>query len=35
LGLTKGFEVESFRKRYRAEVSNRAPYDPERRKILL
>jgi sarcosine dehydrogenase len=35
LGLTKGFEVESFGKRYPAQVSDRAPYDPERRKILL
>ena len=35
VGLTKGFEVESFGKRYPAQVSDRAPYDPERRKILL
>jgi sarcosine dehydrogenase len=35
LGLTKGFEVESFGKRYPAQVSDRAPYDSERRKILL
>jgi glycine cleavage system aminomethyltransferase T len=33
LGLTKGFEIESFRKRYPAQVSDRAPYDPDRLRI--
>ena len=34
VGLTKGFEIESFGKRYSAVVSERPPYDPERRKIV-
>jgi len=34
VGLTRGFEIESFGKRYPAQVSERAPYDPERRKIV-
>jgi glycine cleavage system aminomethyltransferase T len=34
VGLTRGFEIESFGKRYPAQASERAPYDPERRKIV-
>ena len=33
-GRTRGFEIESFGRRYPAQVSERAPYDPERRKIV-
>ena len=34
IGKTGKFEIESFGKRYPALVSERAPYDPERRKIV-
>jgi 4-methylaminobutanoate oxidase (formaldehyde-forming) len=35
-GLAKGqFEIESFGVRHAARLSERAPYDPERRRILL
>jgi 4-methylaminobutanoate oxidase (formaldehyde-forming) len=34
VGKTGKFEIESFGKRYPAQLSERAPYDPERRKIV-
>jgi len=34
VGKTGKFEIDSFGKRYPAAVSERAPYDPERRKIV-
>jgi 4-methylaminobutanoate oxidase (formaldehyde-forming) len=33
LADARGFEIESFGVRYPARTSERAPYDPERRKI--
>ena len=34
LAKAKGFEIESFGVRHAARISERAPYDPERRKIV-
>lgn len=33
-GHSSGFEIESFGKRYPAQISARAPYDPDRRRIV-
>jgi len=35
LAKAKGFEIESFGVRHATRLSERAPYDPERRRVLL
>ena len=34
VGVSGNFEIEAFGRRYPAAVSERVPYDPERRKIV-